>query len=166
MYCVQSLQTLGKLQQVEGSVAMTLDKLPAIRGDLVRTDPDWENWDYGNLAEALRQWTRRRNLIDHKATDEPEYKRRKRSGKFGILRNPDRTRTRTWTRTRRKPGLSKIPDSCSDSRLRNPDSTIENPDSKSNILDSMKMDSDNIRNPEYIPIFNCLSETYNRNSII
>ena len=84
----------------------------------------------------------------------------------GILRNPDRTRTRTWTRTRRKPGLGKNPGSCSDSRLRNPDSTIENPDSKSKILDSMKLDSDNIRNPEYIPIFNCLSETYNRNSQI
>ena len=83
---------------------------------------------------------------------------------FGILRNPDRTRT--WTRTRRKPGLGKNPDSCSDSRLRNPDSTIENPDSKSKILDSMKLDSDNIRNPEYIPIFNCLSEIYNRNSQI
>ena len=62
----------------------------------------------------------------------------------GILRNPDRTRT--WTRTRRKSGLGKNPDSCSDSRLRNPDSTIENPDSKSKILDSMKLDSDNIRN--------------------
>ena len=47
----------------------------------MRTDPDWENWGYGNLAEALRQWTRR-NSIDNKATDEPEYKRRKRSGKF------------------------------------------------------------------------------------
>ena len=93
--------------------------------------------------------------------------------KGGILRNPDRIRTRTWTRTRRKPGLGKNPDSCSDSRLRNPDSTIENPDStienpdsKSKILDSMKLDSDNIRNREYIPIFNCLSETYNRNSQI
>ena len=51
--------------------------------------------------------------------------------RFGILRNPDRTRTRTRTRTRRKPGLGKNPDSCSDSRLRNPDSTVENPDSKS-----------------------------------
>ena len=81
MYCVQSLQTLGKLQQVEGNVAMTLDKLPAIRGDLVRTDPDWENWGYSSLAEALRQWTRR-SPIDNKATDEPEYKRRERSGKF------------------------------------------------------------------------------------
>ena len=51
MYCVQSLQTLGKLQRVEGNVAMTLDKLPAIRGDLVRTDPDWENWGLTTLQK-------------------------------------------------------------------------------------------------------------------
>ena len=49
----------------------------------------------------------------------------------GILRNLDRTRTQTRTRTRRKPRFGKNPDSCSDSRLRNPDSTEENPDSKS-----------------------------------
>ena len=55
---------------------MMLDKLPAIRGD-----PDWENWGYDNLAEKLRQWTRR-NPIDNKVTDEPEYKRSKRPSKF------------------------------------------------------------------------------------
>lgn len=41
-HCVQSLQTMNKISQVDGNVAMTLDKLPAIRGDLVRTDPNWE----------------------------------------------------------------------------------------------------------------------------
>ena len=41
-FCVQALLTLGKLDQVNGCVSMTLDKLPAIRGDLVRTDPTWE----------------------------------------------------------------------------------------------------------------------------
>ena len=55
--------------------------------------------------------------------------KRARQDPNGILRNPDRTRTRTRTRTRRKPRLGKNPDSCSDSRLRNPDSTVENPDS-------------------------------------
>ena len=81
MYSVQALETMNKLKQVEGNVAMTLDKLPAIRGDLVRTDPDWENWDFGKLAEALRQWTRR-NPIDNKASDEQETKRRDLSNKF------------------------------------------------------------------------------------
>ena len=35
-YCVQALQTLNKLEQVNGVTLMTLDKLPGIRGDLVR----------------------------------------------------------------------------------------------------------------------------------
>ena len=39
-YCVQALETMNKLSEVNGNVPMTLDKLPAIRGDLVRTDPD------------------------------------------------------------------------------------------------------------------------------
>lgn len=59
---------------------MTLDKLPAIRGDLVRTDLDWQSWGFRKLAEALQQWTRR-NPIDNKATEEPENKRRERFNK-------------------------------------------------------------------------------------
>ena len=58
-YCVQALQTLKKLEQVNGAVSMTLNKLPAIRGDLVRTDPDWESWDFASLSEAIRLWVRR-----------------------------------------------------------------------------------------------------------
>ena len=42
-YCVQALETLKNLEQVNGAVLMTLDKLPSIRGDLVRSDPDWES---------------------------------------------------------------------------------------------------------------------------
>ena len=58
-YCVQALQTLNKLEQVNGAASMTLDKLPAIRGDLVRIDPSWESWDLAKLSEAVRLWTRR-----------------------------------------------------------------------------------------------------------
>lgn len=52
-YCVQVLQTLNKLEQVNGVVSMTLDKLPAIRGDLILTDPDWESWTSVKLSEAV-----------------------------------------------------------------------------------------------------------------
>lgn len=65
MYCVQALETLKKLDQVNGAVSLTLEKLPGIRGDLLRTDPDWEKWDFARLAEALKQWTRR-NPVDAK----------------------------------------------------------------------------------------------------
>ena len=39
-YCVQALETLKGLEGVNGAVPMTLDKLPSIRGDMVRTDPE------------------------------------------------------------------------------------------------------------------------------
>ena len=68
MYSIQALETMKKLDQVNGAVSMTLDKLPAIRGDLVRMDPEWEEWDFTKLAEALKQWTKR-NPIEEKQCD-------------------------------------------------------------------------------------------------
>ena len=59
---------MNKLRQVHGNVSMTLDKLPGIRGDLVRTDPNWEKWTFAELSEAIRQWTRR-NPVDQNRTD-------------------------------------------------------------------------------------------------
>ena len=67
-FCVQALQTLNKLEQVNGATLMTLDKLPGIRGDLVRTDPEWEKWDFAKLSEAIRLWTRR-NPVDTKSNE-------------------------------------------------------------------------------------------------
>ena len=54
---VQSLETLGKLQEVSGYVRMTIDKLEGIRSDLVRTDDDWQEWRFPEFIEALRKWT-------------------------------------------------------------------------------------------------------------
>ena len=64
-YAVQSLETLGKLSQANENVAMTLDKLPAILGDLVRTDESWESWDFVKFTEALRLW-KRRNPVERR----------------------------------------------------------------------------------------------------
>ncbi|XP_028415553.1 uncharacterized protein LOC114538695 [Dendronephthya gigantea] len=58
-HCVQALETMGKLSEINGNVSMTLDKLYGIRGDLVRTDPAWESWTFANLTEALKQWVKR-----------------------------------------------------------------------------------------------------------
>ena len=71
-YCVQALETLKRLEGVNGAVPMTLDKLPSIRGDLVRTDPEWEKWDFAKLVEALNQWCRR-NPIEKPAVPDEEY---------------------------------------------------------------------------------------------
>ena len=55
---------------------MTLGKLPGIRGDLVRTDPELESWDFGKLCEALRQWVKRNPVVlnDNKRGD--NYRRK------------------------------------------------------------------------------------------
>ena len=71
-HCVQALQTMGKIDQVDGNTAMTLDKLPAIRGDLVRTDPNWEKWNFAHLSEAVRQWTKRNPVDPNRSERERE----------------------------------------------------------------------------------------------
>ena len=38
LFYVQSLETMGKLREVNGYVRMTIETRPGIRGDLVRTD--------------------------------------------------------------------------------------------------------------------------------
>jgi hypothetical protein len=43
-YCVQSFETLKKLDAANGTVSMTLEKLPTTRGDLARNDTKWEGW--------------------------------------------------------------------------------------------------------------------------
>ena len=40
---VNALDTLGKLNEINGYVRLTLDKLSGIRADLVRTDDNWKN---------------------------------------------------------------------------------------------------------------------------
>ena len=69
VYNVQSLETLGKLRDINGYVRTTLDKLEGIRGDLVRTDKDWQEWDFPQLVEALRQWTERNPVSTKEKND-------------------------------------------------------------------------------------------------
>ena len=59
---------------------MTLNKLPAIRGDLVRTDSQWKEWDFGKLVEALKGWVER-NPVDTSKTPDDGNRKRDRSGK-------------------------------------------------------------------------------------
>ena len=41
---------MGKLGDVRGNVALTIDNLAGIRGDLVRNDDEWQNWDFVNFV--------------------------------------------------------------------------------------------------------------------
>ena len=73
-YDVQSLETMGKLSQVNGNVALTIDKLSGIRGDLVRNDENWQTWDFLKLCDALKLWTRR-NPVESNSGDPPKRDR-------------------------------------------------------------------------------------------
>lgn len=56
---IQTLETMGKLKEVNGYARTTLDKLPGIRADLVRTDDEWQEWGFPQFVEALRKWCER-----------------------------------------------------------------------------------------------------------
>ena len=76
MYDVQSLETLGKIGEVNGYVRATIDKLEGIRGDLVRIDDDWLEWKFPQLVEALRKWTERnpvKTTTEKHVTKHPQY---------------------------------------------------------------------------------------------
>ena len=92
MYAEQSLETMGGLQQVNGNVALTLEKLPGIRGDLTRVDSDWENWDFVKLVEALHRWTRRNPIEQSSETRsrDRDYRRPPPPGKLYQARNQDK----------------------------------------------------------------------------
>ena len=53
---VLSLETMGKYGEVNGYVWMTLNKLEGIRGDLLRTDDQWQEWKFPQLVAVLRKW--------------------------------------------------------------------------------------------------------------
>ena len=63
-YCVQLLETYGKLEQINGNVVITLDKLAEIRSHMVLTDPKWEDGHYNKLTDALKLRTRRNSIND------------------------------------------------------------------------------------------------------
>ena len=77
-YSVQSLETLRQLDVINGTVSMVIDKLPAIREDLVRNDEDWEKWNFVQFTEALQRWTRRNQVRDEVKQDDQQPRKRDR----------------------------------------------------------------------------------------
>ena len=70
LFKVHSLEKMGKLQEVNGYVRMTIDKRPGITGDLVRTDDSWQEWNFPQLVDELSKWTQR-NPIQTKSNEKP-----------------------------------------------------------------------------------------------
>ena len=75
MYDVQSLESMGKLSEVNWNAAWTIDKLSGIQGDLVRNDKNWQDWSFLQLCEALRSWTWRNPLEKNNRPEERPQER-------------------------------------------------------------------------------------------
>ena len=56
LFNVQALETLGKIERVNGMTISVLDKLTGIKADLVRGQENWQDWDLPRLAQALKKW--------------------------------------------------------------------------------------------------------------
>jgi len=87
VYNGQSLETLGKLREITGYVRTTLDKLEGIRGDLVRNDSNWQEWDFPMLVESLRLWTERNPVPNKDSESRHDLKPAHQSGKHGGSRD-------------------------------------------------------------------------------
>ena len=75
-HSVQVLDTMGRLKEINGNVRMTLDKLPQVRPSIVMLDDNWEDRKFGDLVNALKQWTERNPQVEHTHHDEVKpYKR-------------------------------------------------------------------------------------------
>ena len=56
LFNVQSLETLGKIERVNGMTRSVLDKLKGIKADLLRGQDNWQDWDLPRLTQALKKW--------------------------------------------------------------------------------------------------------------
>ena len=61
-----ALRTLHEHTKLDGFVMCTLNKLPQVEPDLVRTDDDLENWSMEKLIDNMQSWLRRnKSTQDH-----------------------------------------------------------------------------------------------------
>ena len=73
------MQTMNKLDCVNGNAAMTLEKVPAIRGDLTLSDPKWESWNLDQLTDAIQLWARTNPLPEERGVPSLEEKQAKKA---------------------------------------------------------------------------------------
>ena len=82
-----ALLTMGEADMLRGFVMSTLNKIPQVRLNIVRTDENWEDWDMEALINNLWQWLKR-----HKVDDTPgdsggvQPKRKKHWRSIGMIR--------------------------------------------------------------------------------
>ena len=89
LFNVQSLETLGRLQDVKGNVRFVIDKLKGIKSDLVRGHSGWQDWAFPQLVNALKRWR------DINPVDTSDDGKRKPPGTIRQLQTRDHPQTPT-----------------------------------------------------------------------
>lgn len=59
-----ALESLGESGMLKGFVLTTLNKLPQVKSDLVRSDDNWEDWGVEYLIKSLQKWLKRNRSED------------------------------------------------------------------------------------------------------
>lgn len=54
-----ALLSLGEADTLQGFVMSTLNKLPHVKPDLVRTDDNWDEWGMEAFIDGLKKWLKR-----------------------------------------------------------------------------------------------------------
>ena len=90
---VQSLQTLGKIERVNGNTRAVLEKLKGIKADLVRGEEGWQDWDLPRLVVALKRWRDINPVVNTNSNDDKSPpKQTMRRSNFYHTRDGDRKR--------------------------------------------------------------------------
>lgn len=59
-----ALLTMGEVDMLRGFVLPSVNKIPKVTSDIVRTDKKWKNWDMETLINSLRQWLKSQKVGD------------------------------------------------------------------------------------------------------
>ena len=76
LFNVQSLETLGKVERINGMTRSVLDKLSGIKSNLVKGQENWQEWDFAHLIQALKQW-RDINFSEKESVTDGDKEKRK-----------------------------------------------------------------------------------------
>ena len=59
---------------LRGFVMSSLNKLPQVKSDLMRTDDNWEDWDMEAFIDALLKWLKRNKSEDRPGVSGDSHK--------------------------------------------------------------------------------------------
>lgn len=67
-----ALVSLGEGDTLRALVIPTINKLPQVKPDIVRTDDDWEEWDMSQLLKSIQKWLKRNRVDESTREDNPK----------------------------------------------------------------------------------------------